>query len=92
MSDTTKIVIGIVMLAVCLIVFPIVMTGANEILQWTGTGSATIADFTGLGTLVAIAPMLIFLAMLISGGILTFQGFRGRAASKKGGGSSKSFR
>lgn len=83
MSDMTKIVIGLVMIAVALIVFPIVMTGANEVLNWSGTGSATIADFTGLETLVKIAPLLIFIGFLAGGGILTFAGFRARAAGRR---------
>ena len=82
MSDMTKMVIGLVLIAVALIVFPIVMTGANEVLQWTGTGSATISDFTGLETLVQIAPLLIFIAFLAGGGILTFQGVSGWRKSK----------
>jgi hypothetical protein len=74
----SKKIIGIVMIAVCMIVFPIILTGAHTILI-----DANIADYTGLQTLVAISPMLIFLAFLITGGILTFQGFKG---SSGGGG------
>jgi hypothetical protein len=79
----TKMVIGLVLIAVALIVFPIVMTGANEVLNWTGTGSATVDDFTGLGTLVQIAPLLIFIGFLAGGGILTFYGVKGVRASRK---------
>lgn len=83
MSDMSKMVIGLVLIAVALIVFPIVMTGANEVLQWTGTGSATITDFTGLQTLVQIAPLLIFIGFLAGGGVLTFSAFKGGAPWKK---------
>jgi len=79
--DTTKIVIGLVMIAVALIVFPLVMTAANEILQ-----TATIADYTGLETLVAIAPLLIFISLIAGGGWLTFAGFKARAGGGGGGG------
>ena len=85
MGDTSKMVIGLVLIAVALIVFPIVMTGANEVLQWTGTGSATVSDFTGLETLVAIAPLLIFIGFLAGGGVLTFSGFKGYRAGKGSG-------
>ncbi len=88
MSDMSKMVVGIVMIAVCLIVFPIVLTAANEILQWTGTGSATISDFTGLETLVAISATLIYIGLLVGGGWLTFTGVKGYRRSKKGGGKS----
>jgi hypothetical protein len=91
-SDMTKIVIGFVLIAVALIVFPIILTASNEVLNWTGTGSATIADFTGLQTLVAIAPLLVFVAFLAGGGILTFQGFKGRSSSGKSGKSGRSLR
>jgi len=90
MGDTTKIVIGLVMIAVALIVFPIVLTGVDTILAWTGTGAATIADFTGLETLVSIAPLLIFIGLLVGGGILTFSGFK--AVRAGGGGRSRSRR
>jgi len=82
MSDNSKLVIGLVLIAVALIVFPIVLTGANQILTWT-EDAASISDFTGLETLVKISPLLIFIGSLAAGGVLTFSGFRGRVASRR---------
>lgn len=84
-SNMTKMVIGLVLIAVALIVFPIVLTGVNEILTWS-EGGANVGTFTGLETLVKIAPLLLFIGFLTSGGILTFTGFRewkGTSGSRK---------
>ena len=82
MGNMAKIVIGLVMVAVGLIVFPIVLAGAQTILT-----DAHIADYTGLETLVKIGPTLIFISFLFGGGLLTFQGIKERRAG--GGGSRK---
>jgi len=80
-GNTTKVVAGLVMIAVAFITFPIVLTGA-----WTILSNANIADYTGLETLVKIAPTLVFLAFLFGGGFLSFQGFRGEGGGKAGRG------
>lgn len=72
----TKVFVGLILIAVAFIVFPIVMEGANTILS-----DANISDYTGLETLVKIAPTLIFISMLLGGGVLTALGL---GAGKKG--------
>lgn len=69
----TKVFIGLIMIAVSFIIFPIVLTGAQTILT-----DANIADYTGLSTLVKIAPTLIFISMLLGGGTMTYLGVKGR--------------
>lgn len=84
MGDTMKLVIGIVMIAVCIIVFPIALSGIDTILNM-----GSIGDYTGLETMVQITPLLIWIGVLLGGGLLTFQGFRGRMG---GGGKGKKAR
>lgn len=43
----------------------------------TYTGDAT-ADYTGLGSLVSIAPLIIFVGLLFAGGLSVFTGIRNR--------------
>lgn len=66
-----KLVMGIVMIAIAFIVFPIILTGANAILT-----DANINTYTGLSSVVKVAPMVIFVAMIFGGGLLTFQGIK----------------
>jgi len=77
----TKVVVGLVMIAVAFIIFPIVLSGASIVL-----GNSNIATYTGLETVVKIAPLLVFLGFLFGGGFLTFQGFRGEGGGKAGRG------
>lgn len=78
MGNSMKVVIGIIAIAISFAVFPIVLDGVQVILT-----DANIADYTGLEAMAAIAPMLIFISMLVTGGLLSFQGIRG-ATGKKG--------
>jgi len=73
-----KTFVGLILIAVGLIVFPVVLTGAATVLA-----DANLADYTGLETLVKISPMLIFIGFLSSGGILTFQGVKARTSRKR---------
>lgn len=68
-----KTFVGLILIAVGLIVFPVVLTGAATVLA-----DANIADYTGLSTLVKISPLLIFIGFLGSGGVLTFQGIKAK--------------
>ena len=77
-GDMTRMVVGLVMIAVAFIIFPIVLTGANTIIT-----DPNIADYTGLETLAKIAPLLVFIGLLVGGGALSFTGFRTRVGRKK---------
>lgn len=72
-----KLVFGIVMIAIAFIIFPIILTGANAILT-----DANIATYVGLSSVVSVAPMVIFVAMLFGGGLLTFQGIKSSGKKK----------
>ena len=69
----TKVFLGIVLIAVSFIMFPIVLEGAATILA-----DANLADYTGLETIVSIAPTLVFVSMLFGGGVMTYLGVKGR--------------
>lgn len=73
-----QLVMGIVTIAIAFIVFPIILTADHSILN-----DANIADFTGLGSVAAVAPLVIFVAMIFSGGLLTFQGVKASKSKKK---------
>lgn len=70
---SSKMFIGIIMIAVAFIMFPIILEGAQTILT-----DANLADYTGLETIVGIAPTLIFVSMLFGGGVLTYLGVKGK--------------
>ncbi len=70
---SSKVFIGIIMIAVAFIMFPIILEGAQTILT-----DANLADYTGLETIVGIAPTLIFVSMLFGGGVLTYLGVKSK--------------
>ena len=72
-----KLVIGIIMLAIVIFVFPLVLDGTAAILA-----DANLADYTGLESVVGFTPLLIWLSVLISGGLLTYSGVK---AARSGG-------
>lgn len=64
------VLLGLVMIAISFIVFPIVLDGADEIL-----GHANITDYTGLADIAAIGPLLVFVVMLFGGlGLTIYSG------------------
>jgi len=71
-SNILKGVIGIVGIAISLIVFPIVMTGAVAIL-----GNSHISSYTGLEEIVKIAPLVIFVGLLFTSGAAIVSGVKG---------------
>lgn len=77
-SGTGKLVIGLVMIAVAMIVFPLVLSAAHTIMN-----DANIGDFTGLDTLVAITPLLLWIGLIFGGGLLAFQGVRARRGGRR---------
>ena len=56
------VLIGLVMIAISFIIFPIVLDGANEILT-----HGSLASYTGLEEIASIGPMLVFVVMLFGG-------------------------
>lgn len=72
------IVLGIVMIAIAFVVFPVVIDGSDEILAATN-----IAQYTGLASVVKIAPLIVFVSMLFGGGFLTFRGVSNYRKSRK---------
>jgi hypothetical protein len=71
-------VIMILGLAVVLIFFPVLLTGTHTVIN-----DANIADFTGLATFTALIPLLAIIAVIFSGGLLTFSGIK---QARRGGG------
>lgn len=67
----SKVFLGIILIAVAFIMFPIVLEGAATILA-----DANLADYTGLETIVGIAPTLVFVSMLFGGGVMTYLGVK----------------
>lgn len=87
-KNVQYIIIGLIMIVLALAMFPIVLDAVATLLAWTGVGSASLSDFTGLTALVTITPLLVFIGLLGSGGWLTFKGFRSggeRSGGKKRG-------
>jgi len=76
-----RVILGIVVVAISFIVFPIILEGTDEILS-----NANIADYTGLEAIVKIAPMLVMVGLIFGGGLLIWKGTgetrRRRAAAK----------
>ena len=71
-GGNTGVLLGLVMIAISFIVFPVVLDGANEILD-----HANISDYTGLEQIAAIGPMLVFVVMLFGGlGLTVYSGYR----------------
>lgn len=74
------IVVGIIMLAIVIITFPIILDAIGEV-----TGHASIADFTGLEAIANVTPILLWVGAVIMGGYLTFTGVK----TARSGGSRK---
>lgn len=66
-----KVFVGLILIAVAFILFPIVMEGAKTILA-----DANLKDYTGLKTIVSIAPTLVFVSVLFGGGVMTYLGVK----------------
>ena len=66
------VLIGLVMIAISFIVFPIVLDGADTILT-----HANITDYTGLAEIASIGPLLVFVIMLFGGlGLTVYSGYQ----------------
>jgi len=74
-----KIVVGLIAIAIAFIVFPIVLDGIATVLL-----DANIADYTGLEAVVSVTPLLVWVGLIFTGGLLTFQGVKGSSGGRKG--------
>jgi len=70
--------IGMVFLAVGFIVYPIVMTATDAILDYECSANASITDatFTGLTQVTGIVPLLILIAFVTAGAVTGFMGYK----------------
>lgn len=64
---------GMIVTALMFIVFPILLTTIGTVMSWTGSGG-NITQFTGLDSVLPIAPMLIFVALMFGSVGLTVYG------------------
>ncbi len=78
LSPMLAVVFGIVGIFICLIIFPLVMTGVHTIIS-----DPNITDYTGLSQVASVAPLLIFLALLTGSGWLMVSGIKKGKASRK---------
>jgi len=65
-----RVVGGIVMIMVAFLMFPMVIDGAQSILD------ANTTNLTGLDDIVGIGPTVIFLGLIFGGGLLSWTGLR----------------
>jgi len=64
-------VAGIIAIAVAFIIFPIVLDATSSILT-----HASIADFTGLSNIAKVAPLMVFIGLIASGGFGLYSGIK----------------
>jgi hypothetical protein len=64
---------GMIITALLFIVFPVLLTTVGTVMDWTGDGG-NITQFTGLDSVLPIAPMLIFVAIMFGSVGLTVYG------------------
>jgi len=69
--------LAMIFIAVGFIVYPIILEGTDEILNWTGTtGNVTLADFTGLEPVTSVAPLIVLIGFIAAGVITGFFGIK----------------
>jgi len=68
-----KLIVGIVMIAVALVIFPIVLEAADTILA-----HASLGTYTGLEAMVKVFPLVIFVGLLVGGGLTLWSGVKNR--------------
>ena len=68
-SQSMKVVIGLVMIAITFFIFPIIMDGCVTILT-----DANIATYTGLDDLVKVTPLILYVGLLFGGGSMIASG------------------
>ena len=65
--------LGIVMIAIAFVIFPIVLDATDTVLA-----SANITTYTGLQSVVKIAPLIVFVGLLFGGGFSLYSGINRR--------------
>lgn len=77
MSGMMKIVMAIIGVTVALILFPIIITQANVL--WTAAGTT----YTGMQSLVAVAPLIILVGLVVGSGFMGYSGVKTYRKSRK---------
>ena len=70
--------IGLVLIAVSFIIFPVVIEGAEEVRLATN-----VSQYTGLSSIVQIGPTLVFVGLLFGGVMATFFGVKGAVQARR---------
>jgi len=83
-SDTTKVIMGIVAIAITFFIFPIIMDGCVTILTDSGIGS-----YTGLADVVRVTPLIMYVGLLFGGGSMIWSGTKMTNRTKSGYASAK---
>lgn len=70
--------IAMIFIAIGFIIYPIIITGTDAILDWQCTANATITDasFTGLTATTGVVPLLILIGFVTAGVVTGFLGVR----------------
>jgi len=66
-------IVGIVMIAIALVIFPIVLDASDVIISHNST-----ATYTGLLPLVKVFPLIVFVGLLVGGGFSLWKGMKGQ--------------
>lgn len=76
---------GLIMIAIAFVLFPIVIEGTETIMGWTGDSGGNITEFTGLESVVSIAPMIVFVFVVFGGiGVSAYGGVQAAQSGKVG--------
>lgn len=67
-----KIILGLVLVAVGFVIFPIVLTGAEE-----SRLATNVSEYTGLSSMIEVGPTLVFVGFLFGGVVAMFFGIKG---------------
>lgn len=70
--------VGMIFLAVGFIIYPIILDACDGIYAWVDptTMALTYEDFTGLGAVVGILPLIVLLGFVTAGAITGFMGVK----------------
>lgn len=71
-SSLIEVVGGIVAIAIAFVIFPIVLDATDTILN-----TANVTTYTGLESVVKVAPLIVFVGLLFGGGFSLFRGVKG---------------